>query len=127
VKDEFVLSNPGNGPVTGTPELAHVAISRFVVDLCDPGCQPDGGGPAITGPIGITVEAGHVFRRDDGRYRFVLSRGDKTCVVDMPGLPIDRVRYFGAEQNAFDFPRLFVDGSSWLWEFAITMARRALS
>jgi len=45
----------------------------------------------------------------------------------MPGLPLDRVRYIGApEQNAWRFPRLFVDGNSWLWEFALEIARGAL-
>jgi hypothetical protein len=32
------------------------------------------------------------------------------------------VRYLGIPgQNIWDFPRLFVDGSSWVWKFAIAV------
>ena len=43
-------------------------------------------------------------------------------MVEMPGLPLEQVRYMGHEgQNARDYPRLYVDGASWLWEFAVNI------
>lgn len=64
----------------------------------------------------------------NGRFRFVLVRGERRCEIDMPGLPIDRVRYVGGEgQDIWDFPRLYVDGSSWVWKFAVNRARDKLS
>jgi hypothetical protein len=118
-----VLLNPGSGPVTGDAELAYVAIGRFVADVCNVDLRTDGRDAVVATPVGITSEG----IQDDGRYRFVLSRDDRSTIVDIPGLPIERVRYWGVEQNPFDFPRLFVDGSSWLWEFAVSQARRALA
>ncbi len=44
----------------------------------------------------------------------------------MPGIPLSEVRYVKG-LNAWLFPRLYVDGSSWLWEFAINMARGDLA
>jgi hypothetical protein len=39
----------------------------------------------------------------------------------MPGLPVEQVRYMGESgQNIWDFPRLYVDDSSWIWEFALS-------
>lgn len=55
---------------------------------------------------------------DEGRYLFVLRNDeyDYQIEVEMPGLPLDRVRYVeGDKRNIFDFPRLYVDGSSWIW------------
>jgi len=41
--------------------------------------------------------------------------------VEMPGLPLDKVRYVSDEgQNIWDFPRLYVDGSSWVWEYSFS-------
>jgi len=37
----------------------------------------------------------------------------------MPGLPLDLVRYTGENgQNIWNFPRLYLDDSSWVWKFA---------
>lgn len=60
----------------------------------------------------------------DGRYAFWVrdTENGKRIEVQMPGWKLDRVRYIGAEdQNPFDFPRLYVDGSSWLWKFAVNI------
>ncbi len=38
----------------------------------------------------------------------------------MPGFPLDRVRYIeGEKRSILDFPRLYVDGSSWIWYIGI--------
>lgn len=37
----------------------------------------------------------------------------------MPGLPLDKVRYVkGEKRSILEFPRLYVDGSSWIWYIA---------
>ena len=44
--------------------------------------------------------------------------------IVMPGKPLDKVRYVGSpDQNIWDYLRLFVDGKSWVWEFAVGKAR----
>lgn len=45
----------------------------------------------------------------------------------MPGIALENVRYVGADdQNIWDFPRLYVEGSSWVWEFGVRVATRML-
>jgi hypothetical protein len=58
---------------------------------------------------------------DEGRFAFdVIDKHGVARTVDMPGLPLERVRYVDkATQNIWDFPRLYVDGSSWVWMFAV--------
>lgn len=108
----FVISNPGTGPVDGTRERdARRNIGAFCRDLALP--SPN-----------IRVE-----RRPsgdfDGKYDYLLRRGIRTTTVSMPGLPLDRVK-LRPGSNAWHFPRLYVDGSSWLWPYAIETARDAL-
>jgi len=63
----------------------------------------------------------------DGRFAFILKYNDLQCEIQMPGLPLGRVRFLGTDgQNAWGFPRLYVDGNSWLWCFAVMQAREAL-
>ena len=60
-----------------------------------------------------------------GMYRFDLYRGIRTVNVDMPGLPIDAVRCTeGAVPRGC--PRLYVDGNSCWWCYALDIARFAL-
>src|SRR5687768_2843943 len=107
----FII-NPGTGPVEGASEdEARANIAQLILDAGLDHC----------GIYDTDSQPG------DGRYRFRLSYDDKTCEVDVPGLPIERVRYLGKpHQNIFDFPRLYVDGSSWLWGFAVGMVRDRL-
>lgn len=68
---------------------------------------------------GKFVRYRHTFDGEhDGRYPFYLTVNGVRHVVEMPG--IREVRYMGEPgQNIFDFPRLFIDGSSWIWSIAI--------
>jgi hypothetical protein len=64
------------------------------------------------GPHGLTI----------GRYTFraVLrdKRGDEHAVeVDMPGWPLRMVRMEDGD-DPWKFPRLYTDGSSWLWPYS---------
>jgi len=99
--------NPGSGPVANAKEAyATENIEAFIRD-----CSGDG----------------IKWRRkpesdENGRFTFVLYKDgtDRTHEIDMPGLPLDRVRFMEEPgQNPWNFPRLFVDGSSWFWMFAI--------
>lgn len=66
-------------------------------------------------------EAGH-----DGRYPFAVTVDGTRHVVEMPGLPADEVTFRGDPgQNAWDYPRLYVNGSSWLWKYAVNSLTKA--
>lgn len=58
----------------------------------------------------------------EGRFAFNVHHRhfmDYPCEVQMPGWELERVRYLGLDsQNIWHFPRLYVDGGSWMWEFA---------
>jgi hypothetical protein len=62
---------------------------------------------------------------DEAKGRFYFQLRDKqtgrSVDVEMPGIPIEKVRYMRCPQiqNIWDFPRLYIDGSSWVWYFAI--------
>lgn len=110
-----LVINPGTGSIPGaTEENAIANMSQFMQD-CD------------VKDMRYTRSA----ERDDseGRFGFDLYReGDPLVVkVQMPGLPLERVRYMGETGNPWNFPRLYVDGSSWLWEFAIEIVRDHIS
>lgn len=119
-----MLSNPGNGPIEGA-DLFHAVdnMSTFVADLR---VRSRYGGVIHWTSEGIGIDR----RGDDGRYGFVLRANGRRCEIDMPGLPLDRVRpvhWAEGNYNAWDYPRLFVDGNSWLWEFAVNMVVRGLA
>lgn len=99
--------NPGSGPVNGelSWENAYENIKQWIKD-----CEI---------PLHI-VKSNHV--PDEGRYLFVLRNDeyDFETEVEMPGLPLEKVRYVRAEgQNILEFPRLYVDGGSWIWNCSL--------
>jgi hypothetical protein len=105
-----IAINPGSGPVEGaTEEHAKANMEAFATDLRERGLYP----------TGLTRN-----ERDDGRgrYGYILTMGDaRRLELQMPGIPLDEVRYTGEDgQNIWDFPRLYVDGSSWIWKFALS-------
>lgn len=115
-----IAVNPGTGPVADATEAnAAENAQAFAADLA---------------ARGVLIK--HVLRRSDadlpgGRYEFDLffvdpqpheeeTREPRTKIqVSMPGLPLARVRYMDDSQNIWDFPRLYIDGSSWVWKFAV--------
>jgi hypothetical protein len=112
------------------------------VAMTNPWHSVDGGGNEPTATTNMhafvteTVPGASVVRcaeRDydasygDGRFAFLVRHNGRQCEIQMPGLPLDCVRFLGAEwQSAWGFPRLYVDGNSWLWCFAAEAARCAL-
>jgi hypothetical protein len=113
-----LIINPGTGPVGGaTREQAEANIAHLLVDA-----NAEGAGVRF-------VHACTIYGTDDpdGRFSFALTLDGRECEVDMPGIPIDRVRFTGAaDQNIWDFPRLYVNGSSWVWIYAVGSVADAL-
>lgn len=100
-----IIINPGSGPVEGaTLANAEANMSVFLKDV---------GVGALTSK--------HLSNLDrDGRFGFRAEGAGQTHTIEMPGLPIAQVRYMGVDgQNIWHFPRLYVDGSSWVWLYAI--------
>jgi len=101
-----VIINPGSGPVNeATESNATSNIIHFIVDHKE-----------------SKLNFIRVPSKDygDGRYCFLLWKDEHCHEIQMPGIPLDQVRFMGDEgQNVFNFPKLYVDDSSWLWEFAL--------
>lgn len=114
-----VVINPGSGAVRGGDEgTACANMARFCIDLEELG----------VGDVRWLREC-----REDrgGRFGFIAYRGHHPpprlcCAVLMPGLALEEVRYVGRGQDAFAFPRLYIDGSSYLWKFAAEFAAHRL-
>jgi len=103
-----IFINPGSGAVDGaTEENAVENIKHFIVDN------------AIDGVNWIRVPK---IDYGDGRYAFLLWKDNNCYEIQMPGLPLERVRYMSSEQNIWNFPRLYVDGGSWVWSFALGLS-----
>lgn len=107
-----VAINPGSGPVQGaTLENAMGNMGQFIVDL--------GGNGWV---FSLRETTGH-----EGRWRFdlICPDGSRYGVIDMPGLPLDRVRFTGAKgQDIWDYPRLYENGNSWVWKYALNVVGR---
>lgn len=110
-----LVINPGSGPVDGasmTNAVLNMYFFREDLKKLNP--------VQVDGDYIITNEN----EEDDGRYLFNLLYASDTQTitfkVEMPGLPLDEVRYMKTEgQNIWDFPRLYIDGSSWVWTYAL--------
>lgn len=106
-----VFINPGTGPVDNANEADAHNNMRWLVS--DAGLQ------------------GARIRRkrrldDSGRFGFSVKCEGCTWDVEMPGLPLGRVR-FTKGLDPWQFPRLYLDGSSWLWEFAVGIMKREIN
>lgn len=111
----LVLVNLGNGPVTGDVCLDHAiaAVAAFIEELklSDP-------------PVAVTLQSPK--HDGTGRYRFDLHRGIRTVDVDMPGVPLSELRYYEGGTMPHGCPRLYVEGNSWWWCYALETAKSAL-
>jgi hypothetical protein len=110
-----VIINPGAGPVGGaTRENAEACMRQFITDLELPG---------------VTYEyIGGAEKPEDGRFEFNLNRGRQNCGVAMPGLPVEDVRYIDRQkQNSLAFPRMYVEGNSWVWLYGLSQAHGYLT
>lgn len=99
--------NPGSGPVIqATEQNAIDNMTAFVADLKERGIEVHDWDREPAADYG------------NGRYAFAVL-ADELVEVQMPGLPLDQVRWLGPDQDIWQFPRLYVDDSSWIWYFAL--------
>lgn len=109
----MICVNPGSGPVADSSETeAILNIRAFVSDL---------------GLDGVEIKRKPKKDDGDGRLCFILTRGRRKARVDMPGLSLERVRWLeNTGQNPWYYPRLYTNGNSWLWAFALRDVRISL-
>jgi hypothetical protein len=123
-----IIMNPGMHwiPENGSsPEAAARNMDIFAADLIKAGCPVGNIAPLIEpSPEQELLLMGgtHYQAIHDGRYPFTIEVRGHTKIVEMPGLPIEEVRWMDEpDQDIFDFPRLFIDGSSWIWLCAVSV------
>jgi len=103
--------NPGSGPVRGKNLKSNAInnISQFLQD------------------VGGNSEWEYIKKQEDGRFLFVISSVVADVEVEMPGLPLEEVRYIDKNnQNIWDFDRLYINGSSWVWLYAVQSMQELL-
>lgn len=110
----LVMINPGTGGLDAphSEVQARANMRRYISD-----CRNS-----------LDIERGLHFRRvaekdyGDGRYAFIVAWDEypkRKIEVQMPGYELSRVRPASFDDyDHWQFPRLYVDGSSWLWEYA---------
>jgi hypothetical protein len=105
-----IIINPGSGPVSGaTRENAEANMAVYITDLKEGG---------FTKAVDLLPQPD--APEDRGRWTFSITADKEVHEIEMPGLPVDEVRWMDREeQNIWDFPRLYVDGSSWVWFYAL--------
>lgn len=102
-----VLINPGTGPVEdATQEQAQANMQEFLAAL----------------GLGEDVQAELAGEEDEGRWPFTVSMGKRTCRVDMPG-----ITGLSDERPLHAQTRLYVDGNSWYWGFAVSVTVNRLT
>lgn len=98
--------NPGAGPVeSATLDQAIANMLVFVLALKLPG----------------EVSSDRGTRDEGGRFEFSIQHRDRSISVLMPGVSLEVLR----SRDGFA-PRLYVDGNSWYWNFAVAVVRDAL-
>jgi hypothetical protein len=120
-----VIDN-GTGPLTGATlgqarDNTHTFIAEVIAGLTN------GFAVTTTRIEHSTVDLGR--QEADGRYTFTAHlafvNGKETVLrVSMPGLPLDRLT-FGADaaDRPRNFPRMYLDGMSWLWPHAVRLGQ----
>lgn len=111
-----VVLNPGTWDIEDScVEGARINMNQLVID-----CNFH-----LTDVTIHEIQGGH----RGGRFRFSVSRiGYNGVIIDMPGCKLDSVRYMGFDyQDIWDFPRLYIDGSSYVWKYVIGLMREDLN
>ena len=100
-----IFINPGSEDTEGGTEAQAIKnIKQFIAD-----CSVK------------DLKYERVAKEDDyGRFAFRVYNDVKSFLIHMPGWELNKVKFTGDKhQNPFDFPRLYKDHSSWLWNFAL--------
>lgn len=109
-----MLLNPGAGSIAGDVCRDH-AIANTAAYIDELGMKDP--------PVAVTMRSPK--HDGTGRYTFDLHRGIRTVPIEMPGLPLGEVRCTESFVPP-GCPRLYVDGNSWWWCFALNITRDAL-
>ncbi len=119
----ILILSPGTADIPDTTEEdARKNIKVFVSDLAEKGVK-----------VKSTHRRPHLDGFYFGRYAFLLFLKEpqpqvnsfepglrKKILIHMPGVPLEKVRFMDTpDQDVLEFPRLYVDGSSWLWLYAL--------
>ena len=106
-----IFINPGSGPVlNATRENAEANMVVFIADL-----KTNGYAKSVD-----MIRQRHA-PETRGRFTYIILADGEQHEIEMPGLPVEQVRWMDRpEQNIWDFPRLYVDGSSWVWYYALS-------
>lgn len=126
----FGIINPGTEPLRDAKlDLAAEAVLRFVEDLRTPGL---GFEPIDDMTVSRALHPGAIDGKHpdqdnpEGWFDFRITRGHRVCYVSTPGVPFEIARGT-PERGCMEGPRLYVEGESWWWPFALGVAHRALS
>lgn len=106
-----IVINPGTGPLNPdgvSRDKAVTAFRKFKEDLES---------------AGVKSEMGEVSTGDvHGYWTAFFAVDDRQHEVEIPGLPLDKIRC-GPNDDPWQFQRIYIDGSSWLWDIAVTVIR----
>lgn len=101
--------NPGSGPVDEASEVyANKNITQLIEDIGLEGLKSRRDSPEDYG---------------EGRYAYQLIHNQRYVEVQMPGLPLERVRDIEQDRTEGGFARLYVNGSSWFWKYAVDIIK----
>lgn len=105
----FIAINPGSGVVeSGSIEQSEINIKAFIDDL-----------------LVENVQYEFIKIEENGRHSYRIFSDEISHEIDMPAIPLEEVRYLGVDgQNIWHYPRLYVDGSSLVWKYALNMCFR---
>jgi hypothetical protein len=110
----YFFLNPGSGPISRrvTMKQALVNMKHLIKDAEVPNA---------------TFESDKNADEDDGRFDFVVRLGKKKVFVSIPGLPLKDVRFDPNNKNCLFYPRLYINGSSWYWKYAVSQVHFTLT
>ena len=70
--------------------------------------------------LGISAKIKFLGVADCNRHHYTIKHKGKKIDVFMPALPIHEVRYMNfAGQRISYYHRLYIDGASWVWFYAL--------
>ncbi len=99
-----IIINPGTEPQINTKEENAVKVAEYLIEDLK--------------PIEFTFERYPNGDTDRGWYSFIFkSPGVRNIEVDIPGIDPEIVR----EAKPWKSPRLYVEGSSWLYSIALNI------
>jgi len=106
-----IIINPGTEPLaTSSEDAATRSMEALLKDLAD------GASASFVRDADCDYDATY----EDGRYAFALTYRDQDFEIQMPGWEPEKVRFTGeGDQNIWDYPRLYVNGNSWVWKYAL--------